>query len=353
MSSPTTVTARTNTTRNSQTEVHCTCETLWAAAQDYSIVKLSAVRWENNRPIARMVRSYAVRARRIAGTYARFYLEQEAGGDPIKKGRFYWMALGAFASKTVACTLEHGSTRVLRALRFSTRLNMEFLETLRITNSGRLRVDTALWEGLAKGNFWLFLDISGWHWFYSRFPHCFDGCIDARDSRRFDAPIRGQMSVLPWNNTALQEVKYFNPSNYVKNGFALVKEIEDETDEANKKSLQLKHLLAIANHEQREILQPLIYDHGPFAWLLAQQREYPQLARFGPKLEIVFASACETDNPALSSVAPEGTRMEDVESRMKWINKVAEHFHELMINQTAYMERELQTIAGWHDMADR
>ena len=47
---------------------------------------------------------YAFVTRLLAAIYARFYLEQEEGGDPAKKGRFYWMALGTFASKTVACS---------------------------------------------------------------------------------------------------------------------------------------------------------------------------------------------------------------------------------------------------------
>jgi hypothetical protein len=52
------------------------------------------------------VKHPAVRARRLAAIYARFYPELEDGGKPQWKGRFYWMALGAFASKTVACSLE-------------------------------------------------------------------------------------------------------------------------------------------------------------------------------------------------------------------------------------------------------
>ena len=42
------------------------------------------------------------RAKTIAGIYARFYLEQEKYGNPKLMGRYYWMGLGAFASKTVA-----------------------------------------------------------------------------------------------------------------------------------------------------------------------------------------------------------------------------------------------------------
>jgi hypothetical protein len=79
------------------------------------------------------VDNYAVRARRIAATYARFYLEMEDGCDVTKKGRFYWMALGAFASKTVACSLED----------------------IRVTSIKTVK------EGLGKGNLWLFNDISG------------------------------------------------------------------------------------------------------------------------------------------------------------------------------------------------
>ena len=56
---------------------------------------------------------YEQRARRIAAIYARIYLEmeKELGGNPNLKGRFYWMGLGAFASKTVAATFDSWMTR--------------------------------------------------------------------------------------------------------------------------------------------------------------------------------------------------------------------------------------------------
>ncbi len=53
---------------------------------------------------------YEARARRIASVYAKIYLEQENHGDKQLIGRYYWMGLGAFASKTVAAVFKHGLT---------------------------------------------------------------------------------------------------------------------------------------------------------------------------------------------------------------------------------------------------
>ncbi|WP_420913318.1 DUF2515 family protein [Herbaspirillum aquaticum] len=38
----------------------------------------------------------------------------------------------------------------------------------------RLPIIDPVFKGLAKGNLWLFYDISGWHWYYTRFRSSFD-----------------------------------------------------------------------------------------------------------------------------------------------------------------------------------
>ena len=139
MADSTTVEVATNATPNSCVDVQCDCNTMWSMAQQFSYLRLCDDRGAFK---ASLIKDYAVRARRIAATYARFYLEKEVGGDPAKKGRFYWMALGAFASKTVACTLEAWQVRAQATFMSKTTK-----------------------EGLGKGNFWLFCDISGWHWY--------------------------------------------------------------------------------------------------------------------------------------------------------------------------------------------
>ena len=138
--------AKTNTTINSCTPKTCTCEELWSVSQQFCLERMSE---EVSSNTYNLLDSYSMRASRIAGTYARLYLEIERDGnskigDSSKKGRFYWMALGAFASKTVACTLEHW--------------------TLTVTKHG-IAVTASDWFG--QGNFWLFQDIAGWHHYYS------------------------------------------------------------------------------------------------------------------------------------------------------------------------------------------
>jgi len=99
------------------------------------------------------------------------------------------------------------------------------------------------------------------------------------------------------------------------------------------------------------ILQPLIYDDPEFAgWIKTQRAWYANWA--SPPLQLVFTHACDTDKPELKSVAPEGTELENLKSRMKWIGEAAKQFHGLMQRNTAFMESELRTIAGWVNMPD-
>lgn len=326
MSDPTTVEAMTNPTPNSCVEVKCDCNTMWSMAQQFSTLRLC----ESTGPYkAALIDDYAVRARRIAATYARFYLEKEDGGDPTKKGRFYWMALGAFASKTVACTLEAWQVKTMAAT-----------------------VSKEVKDGLGKGNLWLFCDISGWHWYYSMYPGSFDMCLGSRNTDNYVKPVQEQMKRLPWKGKALPIIKNLSVSPQIKNGFEKVKNFENETQDKRRPSIQLGHLLDIANHEQGVILQPLIYDDPDFAgWIKTQRSWYAHWA--SPPLQLVFTHACDTKNPELKSVAPEDTELENFKSRMRWITSAANHFHRLMQRNKALMEGELQIMAGWVNLPDK
>ena len=325
MSDPTTVTAPTNTTPNSCVDVHCDCNTMWSMAQQFSTLRLSTKTGDFK---AALVKDYAVRARRIAATYARFYLEQEEGGDIKYKGRYYWTALGAFASKTVACTLETWQVR-----------------TQAVVMSKKTR------EGLGKGNFWLFCDISGWHWYHSKYASTFDGCLDSRSAANFVPAVKAQVAQLPWSAEALGKINQMRASTYVREGFAKVKEFEQTADKRRLPAIQLAHLLAIANHEQGVVLQPLIYEDADFAWWIKVQRS-AWVNWASPNLELIFTNACQIDDAELKSVAPDGTKLEDFPSRMNWISQAANKFHALMQKKTSKMEGELSVIAGWVDKPD-
>ena len=343
MTDVTTKTAVTNTKPNTCVSVDCDCATMWSFVQEDCYIRMGHI---SANMVAAPIKDYETRARRIAGTYARFYLEKEKGSDIKKKGRFYWMALGAFASKTVACTLAA----------WQVEYSAKAIGTMK--------------EGLGKGNFWLFCDIAGWHWYYTQFNSSFDQCLDSRDTSKLVPASIKQTKNMPWSATALPKIKNLKVSKEIRLAFAKVKEFENAPGKMQP-AIQMAHLLAVADHEQGVILQPLIYDDPAFALGIKAQRAansdpsfieklsptWRTLRRLGqaltPDLELVFSSACETKNKRLKSVAPDDTKLEEFRSRMDWITDAAKQFHELMQTDTTYMEGEITTMAGWYDAPDK
>ncbi len=313
--------------------VEITCKTYWSKAQEFSIIRMSERVGFNEYDL---LDYYEVRAKRIAATYARFYLETEDGGDPSKLGRYYWMALGAFASKTVGCIL--GMNRVILTDMF-----LPFVNAKEIA------------DGLGKGNLWLFMDISAPHWFYNHYPeNFFDGmaCVNSRDGKNLEAPIQTVVDSMPWSEKSLPTINNMVISGSLKQGFKHVVKIETATDDEAKRDLQMEHLLEIANHEQGVILQPLIYEHPEFAkWARWQRKKLLKL--ISPSFELVFSHACEIDDGELKSIAPDDMQVENFDSRMHWINKAAVKFHGLMAEKSEYMHSELQHMAGWVNAQDK
>jgi len=324
--------ATTNTTEGSVCIMRAGCDTMWSLAQQFAYRRLSTREQGVTFPPKRSVLSnYAHRARIIAASYARFYLELEENGNPKKKGRYYWMALGAFASKTVACTLELSRVDLGK-------------NAPDVTGLGYVR------DGLGKGNFWLFQDIAPIHWYHNYSPNTFDQCLDTRGENGCHQQVIDNMKRLPWADTALPTLKYLPISGFIKSAFATVKSIEKTTRKEKRAEYQLSHLMDIAQHEQGVILQPLMYDDPEFAKWVQYQRGW--MSWLSPELELVFTHACETKDPKLKSVAPEGTILENFDSRMKWIDKAAGRFHMLMQTQTSTMEAELKIMANWYVSKD-
>jgi hypothetical protein len=320
---PTTVTAVTNPKPNTCVEVKCDCATMWSLIQQDCYIRMGSITADM---VATPIKDYETRAKRIAGTYARFYLETERGGNPKKKGRFYWMALGAFASKTVACTFADWRVQSQTA----------------VTNKTR--------DGLGRGNFWLFCDIAGWHWYYTQFNDDFEMCLDKRDTTTLVKASQAQTKIMPWSATALPKINNLKVSKEIKLAFEKVKEFENQTKKEAQPAIQMEHLLAVADHEQGVILQPLVYDDPDFAYWVRMQR---RLSWVTPTLQLVFSHACSIKDVAKKSIAPSDTKLEEFKSRMDWITKAAEQFHGLMQTDKAYMEGEIATMAGWYDMADK
>ena len=384
-----TATGTTNPRPNTCVDAKCSCDVIWSLAQQFAMRHLvthapvhqhmpdyregdphvSGTQVEKGAPA--FVSDPEVRARRIAAAYARVFLEDFHLGDKSKIGRFYWLGLGAFASKQVAATL--ALWRVKYGARWSD-----------------------LRAGLGHGNLWLFNDVLPWFYGYAAGAGTFDMCAQSRDSRNFVDQVATNFSrqnshaesigKVPYEidgDTGNKKAKlgYLKCTPLVSDGFAAVSQWEAAGDKA-RPDIAFTHLLAIARHEQGEVLQGLIYDDPSFQWWLNGQRaalatsddtainasvskmQYglsdgsdialsPVVRALVPSLQLVLTDEDTTNNLVFRSDAPDRLVLQDYQKRMGWIKDAATKYHRLMqgdYRQT--MLDYLSNIRNWGDMPD-
>ncbi|HEX7937180.1 MAG TPA: hypothetical protein VF573_29455 [Paraburkholderia sp.] len=311
-----------------------------------------------------VARHYGARARRVASSYARMFLEEfHLGGGKEKIGRFYWTGLGAFAAKQVAANIE------------SWQVNAPGMDVVH--------------EGLGKGNLWIYNDLLPWCYGYAADPTAFEGCAPKRDSEQFDPAVKGNLMRQQWaaevmprcpvvitpsandddsgTGNPTQTLGNFRCTSRVLKGFACVRQWELETEEDAKAALAFKHLWIMAQHEQGEVLQGILYDDESFRDKLLLQRvaeratathtPWGKLPTGIPVLDVIHAlipplqlSFTAEDNAwdmQYRFDAPDDLVLEDYVQRMAWIKDTATLFHTLMLKKRRYMLGELRTIASW------
>ena len=164
-------------------------------------------------------------------------------------------------------------------------------------------------------------------------------------------PVKSHIKALPWSAKSLGKIKNFEASEHLIKGFEYVVQIEKMAPSKKREEFQFDHLIAIANHEQGAVLQPLIYEDPEFNRWTARERWW-LIHWAAPTYELVFTHECTTRDPELKSVAPDDLIVEDFKSRMSWITKAAEKFHKLMNTKSTHMMAELNTMAGWVNSPD-
>lgn len=383
------VTGTTNPDPNTCVDAQCSCEIIWSLAQQFSMRQLvTHAPMHAHLPDYRecsghvlgeqfekswtptFVGDLEIRAKRIAAAYARVFLEDFHLGDKSKVGRFYWLGLGAFASKQVAATLHTWQVKYLA--RWS-----------------------ELRAGLGRGNLWLFNDVLAWFYGYAAGADTFEKCMHARDSRTFVDQVATNLKRQPGHDDSIDKVPYeidgetgakkaklgyFKCTPIVEKGFRLVKDWENET--GNKRpAIAFAHLLAIAQHEQGEVLQGLVYDNPDFKmWLRLQRRalstsddtainDWMAPIKSGPSdgsdalaaitralvpgLQLVLTPEKTTDDIEFRSDAPDRLVLEDYQKRMDWIADAAKKYHRLMQTKPNIMLGYLEVIKSWSDLADK
>ena len=343
--------SNTNTTENSCKTAQCDCLTFWEVQQQIAMIRLSNLK-DAKKNLYKLEPGYEARARRIASVYAKIYLEQENHGSQQLKGRYYWMGLGAFASKTVAALFKHG-----------------------LTAWGYKWVPISIIRdpvhSFAKGNLWLFMDIAPWHYAWNMSSDSFNQCRTQRDVSKF-THIKEEVINVPWSS-CLPIIKHLQSTTEITQAFGMLPKIEGifkrkgKPRRDNFKDAQddlMKHLLAIAVQEQRNILQELVWKD----WKVQAQATLQSYTKL-PDSTLVLSSDYSVDavkprhgkyegrHKDVLDKLPESvyseplahTKVQDYDSRMEWIQKAAEKYHTLMLSDTGrpFLENELAIIAGW------
>ncbi|WP_250471108.1 hypothetical protein [Caballeronia sp. GAFFF1] len=356
-----TVTGETNPEPDTCVDAKCCCNIIWSLAQQFAMRQivthapthnhmpdyregdrcLSRRQLETSAP--EFVSNYELRARRIAAAYARVFLEDFHLGDKSKIGRFYWLGLGAFASKQVAATLHQWQVKYLA--RWS-----------------------ELYEGLGRGNLWLFNDVLAWFYGYAAGSDTFMACAPSRNSEKFVAQVSANfkrqkgyaesIDKIPYvidaeTGEKKKQLGYLQCTPTVMRGFNAIAMWELIQDPILKATYAFAHLLAIAQHEQGEVLQGLIYDDPSFCGWLGTQRiasKAPLVGALVPSLRLVLSPEYQTDDEELNSDAPEGLVLEDYRQRMSWIKGAARKYHNLMQGKRrSQMYVFLTEIKSWGD----
>lgn len=351
----------TNTVKNSCTTKTMPCSYTWSIAQYQCFEKLTTSADKKSSTIhLRVVQDGEARARRIAAVYAKFYLEHsDVNGNSQYKGRHFWMGLGAFASKTVADALGHWSSAADGGV-FGVVYNFKL------------------------GNFWLYQDIAGWHFEYNQCSTNFSSCISQRNTNNYIPEIKTMVYDSHGAYNVLPQIRNLGASQYIRPAFDATKEFEKipSNRTIKRKAQQKTNLMQLANHEQREVLQKIIYQKTNFkiglfiaetfrgltvtkASLIKSSADprgavpltaMPVLLTLPsnfkvdiPELQMVYTSEADTDDLDFKNIAPDDIKLADITKRMKWITSVAEQFINLMNDDgtKVKVEAEIVKIAGW------
>ena len=360
--------SNTNTTENSCKSAQCDCLTFWEVQQQEAMMRVSNLQ-DKRKNLYKLEPGYEARARRIASVYAKIYLEQENHGNKDLIGRYYWMGLGAFASKTVAAIFKHGLTA----------WGYKWIPL------GVIRDPV---HTFAKGNLWLFMDIAPWHYAWSMSSASFGQCRAKRNVSNF-THIKEEVRNVPWSS-CLPIIKHLQSTPEITRAFGYLPKIENVFKKKNEsrqnrfrlsRSNLFDHLLEIAVQEQRNILQELVWKD----WKVQAQATVQSFTRL-PDSTLVLSSDyfVESVKPVRKSKSilpssyniksmeereyqgrhagvlgnlPEtvyseplaNTKVENYDSRMEWIQKAAEKYHRLMLSDKGrqFLEKELGVIAEW------
>ena len=124
--------------------------------------------------------------------------------------------------------------------------------------------------------------------------------------------------------------------------------------------IQQRELVAIAEQEQMNVLQPLIYDDPSLKVTMDTNHQASRITNgwLSPKFKVIYSASPLNADPELETVFDLPKSLVDrflkpkqslpnAIDRMNFVNDIADDFNRLMSTKRAYMEGELRKISAW------
>ncbi|OPH33606.1 DUF2515 family protein [Moraxella equi] len=335
------------------------------------------------------------RIKTIASHYAIMYLETSKKGGKNLKGRFYWMGLAAFAAKQVYCgalamddVVNKGLSKVgyygnkLDDFTGAKAIAPQYIKHLEENALSDKELDY-IRERMLLGNLFLFLDIYPYHHLYRELPCSFFEAINHRNSQKYVSTVKTDLYDLP-HCDELGLIEHFTyDKKHLKSAFENIKKTEELLRASNGvitediRKIQWKSLIAIANHEQRVILQNCFYAPNgrvdpTLKKVLDKQKQLDKLKKTMAAIswiadvqgrQAVLTNACQLSDDFMEGNADRerfyedmknsselnstwGENLYDVEQRMEFITRIAKDYHFIMLNYKTKVEGYMQSIVN-------
>lgn len=386
----------TNPVPNSQCTAKMDYDKIWSYQQLISMILLSE-KYSNTEyrflDDSEKQKQTQERIKVIASHYARMYLETSKKGNENLKGRFYWMGLAVFAAKQVYCGILAMDDMVNKISSISSYYGNkldDFTGAKKIAPEWMAHLEENALSGeelkyvrdrMLLGNLFLFLDIYPYHFLYRDLPCSFFEAINHRNSQKYVATVKTDLYDLPYCKE-LGLISHFTyKKDYLRSAFENIKKTEELLRASNGvitkdiRKIQWKSLIAIADHEQRVILQRCFYAPNgridpKLKTIFDKQKQLDKHTNSLTVLDwfadvqgrqAVLTNACQlsflfmkghkdrdrfyedmTNSKKLNST--EGENLYDVEQRMAFILRIAEDYHFIMLKYKAKVEGYMQSI---------
>jgi hypothetical protein len=159
---------------------------------------------------------------------------------------------------------------------------------------------------------------------------------------------------------ALTKLRVFGVTNAVSTAYQVIIKEHTADSKLSKKDFQKQELVAIAQQEQLNVLQPLIYNDPLLKVTMDVNHRFSRLTNgwLSPKFKVIYSAGATNNDPTIETVfdVPETVlerfvgkmqSLTDPEDRIGFVRKIATDFNSLMDSRRQYMDTELMKISGW------